>query len=598
MDKNLFLRLPAIILLLTFSFHFSLFAQIEDYYNEENMFSQKEGTEDILREYFSCLDTDADTLYVLLYVPGLSLRLEAPINSFDKQLKRADSNAQSVLLSVELNPNVARKYNERLGFKADHYMYDGHNRYLDFLSFSTMLPAGACIMKIARSSGRVICSVRPIDFREGLYKALVNVHEISPFHTFANIDNDSFGLPSDLRAAKLNYAAHELLNPDTLFIIGNMRTLPALKDGLLVFRDDFNLGFSCFRSNGSGGLDFAKRIMPEGDERTKYMKLTDEQKRDYIDNGYAYWIALMPIFLPDGKIGAVFDLPEVTFEDGCYMSSNFPAILVRDANDFTPSPMFGFSDNFFYEDSADYDYEFFNIDVIDNKRFVVGVTDIGWPRDGFSEFEGNPKHDPFMDEFYDYTDRLCLQLVDAETGEKIRKFHPLPDHARETMTGYCFVSNCATSHGNEIAYTTSYSGKVFIADNETPWDVKREYTVFNLDPSRKPELDPSKFYTYEYANIHLPYFCRHISSMRLTGDKLHVLVKVTYSFAPALREPVFEYRRIDRNTGEIEASFMLEKQHEGETLLGANLSYDDEPQLFYVSELDGKYFMTLVSANE
>ena len=52
---------------------------MEQYCNASLRVAQKEGTDSIVRDYFSALETDADTVYALLYVPGYSPRLENPL---------------------------------------------------------------------------------------------------------------------------------------------------------------------------------------------------------------------------------------------------------------------------------------------------------------------------------------------------------------------------------------------------------------------------------------------------------------------------------------------------------------------------------------
>lgn len=83
--------------------------------------------------------------------------------------------------------------------------------------------------------------------------------------------------------------------------------------------------------------------------------------------------------------------------------------------------------------------------------------------------------------------------------------------------------------------------------------------------------------------------------MRLTDDKIHMLVKVSYSLAHTTKERVFEYRVIDRRSGEVETPFRVGKEFDDEYMIAAGLSDDEEPVLFYLSERGGRYYMTEVS---
>ena len=265
---------------------------------------------------------------------------------------------------------------------------------------------------------------------------------------------------------------------------------------------------------------------------------------------------------------------------------------MRDAGTLEPRPAIALADGFFNNmDSVSYEY--LNFNVIDSCHLVLEQYKTGWPIEGFEEFTGDAWFDSFMDEFYD-GDNCYAMLVDARTGEKIRQFGPLPDVARETKTGYCYASLCVGSDGKEMVYTDVSSGEIHLADNATPWDVKRTYRAFALDPERLPAIDESLFYTPEYANEFTRYFCRFVRNLRLTEDKIHVLCSVSHSKMQFMLEPVYEYRVIDRRSGEVETSFRVDKQFDDETMLAAGLSEDDEPVLFYLSERGGRYYMTEV----
>lgn len=146
-----------IVSLLCLLFPFCAFAQIEDYLDETLKLSQKEGSNEKLKEYFSGIDALSDTLYAYLYIPGRSPRMEGYVYSFDRLLKHASPGAETVIISVEQDADAARLYNERQGYKADHYIYDEEQRYLDFISINSIGLRGTYVLKVALSSGRLIC---------------------------------------------------------------------------------------------------------------------------------------------------------------------------------------------------------------------------------------------------------------------------------------------------------------------------------------------------------------------------------------------------------------------------------------------------------
>ena len=144
-------------------------------------------------------------------------------------------------------------------------------------------------------------------------------------------------------------------------------------------------------------------------------------------------------------------------------------------------------------------------------------------------------------------------------------------------------------------FTPQIGENCYLADNATPWNVKHTYRAFELDPARWPVVDEALYYTPEYANEFYEYTCRYIKCLKLTEDKIHVLSTVSYSKMNSMLEPLYEYRVIDRRSGEVETSFRVTKQFDDETMLVAGLSSDEEPVLFYLSERDGNYYLTEVS---
>ncbi len=322
--------------------------------------------------------------------------------------------------------------------------------------------------------------------------------------------------------------------------------------------------------------------------------LTQDVRDIFNQRRMFYWMPLGISLLPDGKVGCVYALPWVfKMSNGDYAFFNFPAMLVRDESDLSPrEPVL--LDKHFFDDMDEVESYFSNFNIIDSTRMLFGMKKLSWPIDEFEEYTGNPDHDAFMDEFYE-RGTPCMELVDVRTGKSVKRFGNLPEALAETKTGYYFFSPTVDSHGGEVVYSDSYSGEVQLADNATPWDVKRTYRAFAPDPERKPAMDTTKFYTLEYASDYYPYFCRSIQCMKLTDDKIHVLVKVSYSLAHTTKERIFEYRVIDRRSGEVVTSFRLGKEFDDERMIAAGLSDDDEPVLFYLSERGGRYYMTEVA---
>lgn len=71
----------------------NLNAQVDKYLNSQLLVAQKEGSEQAVCDYFSDIGSDADYLYVLMYIPGRSPRMETYIKMFDRDLSAVDSSA-------------------------------------------------------------------------------------------------------------------------------------------------------------------------------------------------------------------------------------------------------------------------------------------------------------------------------------------------------------------------------------------------------------------------------------------------------------------------------------------------------------------------
>ena len=103
----------------------------EGYCDPHYFIAQREGTEALVRDFFADIGTAADTIYVVMYSPGFSPRLENPLLFFHDGIKAFDADADVVVLSVGCSCDVAEKYNKRKGYEADCFICDPAGKYLD-----------------------------------------------------------------------------------------------------------------------------------------------------------------------------------------------------------------------------------------------------------------------------------------------------------------------------------------------------------------------------------------------------------------------------------------------------------------------------------
>ena len=588
MDKSIRLLLSLLMSVVLVPFTASAQSGIEQYFSPYGRVAQIEGTEAAVKSYFADIGSRSDTIYAYLYIPGQLPRLEFAMDKYDAMLKAADPDAEFVLVSVNCRRDVARKYNAKMGYVADFYLYDDSLGYLDFLSFNTPIPYGGYALKVDKAGGRVLCGGAFASSSPAFFDALVSFEGAQPFHAYSD-NRVSYPMPDDVSYVGLDYAVCPIELPDSLYAIARVSSF-SLKDDLLVVAEDFHDYGSAFRCGEDDVFRFVSRLEPDGNERYVYFDVPDSLFE--VARGGAYYIPLATSFLPDGKIGLVIDLPRVFLEEGGGLAYfNQPVVLVRDAWTFEPCRMIELTG--INDDMYEYIYDFSNVCVLDDDNVMISVLKLSWPELTREELAGMPANDCFKDEYYD-SSNPCFQMMDRHTGRRKSRFGSLDEVLKATRCA-AFHTHIAAPNGDEFAYANPITGIVHVADIATPDDVKDDYKVFDLDSSRMIVPDTAKFYTLDYYNDYNAYFCRRITSMKLRDDKLYVLVNVLTGMNLYDEDLVYEYREVDRSSGEVVTSFMVAKQSEDESVLSATLSDDAVPRIAYLSEEDGDYSIKFVT---
>ena len=377
------------------------------------------------------------------------------------------------------------------------------------------------------------------------FDALVSFEGAQPFHAYSD-NMVSYPMPDDVSYVGLDYAVCPIELPDSLYAIARVSSF-SLKDDLLVVAEDFHDYGSAFRCGEDDVFRFVSRLEPDGNERYVYFDVPDSLFE--VARGGAYYIPLATSFLPDGKIGLVIDLPRVFLEEGGGLAYfNQPVVLVRDAGTFEPCRMIELTG--INDDMYEYIYDFSNVCVLDDDNVMISVLKLSWPELTREELAGMPANDCFKDEYYD-SSNLCFQMMDRHTGRRKSRFGSLDEVLKATRCA-AFHTHIAAPNGDEFAYANPITGIVH-------------------------------------------YFCRRITSMKLRDDKLYVLVNVLTGMNLYDEDLVYEYREVDRSSGEVVTSFMVAKQSEDESVLSATLSDDAVPRIAYLSEEDGDYSIKFVT---
>ena len=562
--------------------------------------SQKEGSNEKLKEYFSGIDARSDTLYAYLYIPGRSPRLEGYVYSFDRLLKHASPGAETVIISVEQDADAARLYNERQGYKADHYIYDEEQRYLDFISINSIGLRGTYVLKVALSSGRLICGGSVFSTYEEYFDALVRTTEPQPYCTYAAAARSAaFGLPDDAERTSLAYSRLPVETPADV-MLGELSGLPAMKGGTLLLCDELNEGAFCFKRGADGVFRHFGTAGIMDDEKYLYFKVSGKAKDYVMRHRMDYYMLISVGFLDGGDIGLSYSIPFVCYNeekcqrgDAALIYFNQPIILVRDSLLRPCAPM-KYEDDFFDRDADEYIYSTSAYYPLGGDVMALSCWKMSYPIDYFEEFNGIPEQDPFMDEFYGY-DNPYLVTVDMKSGRQLGKYGELPDVAGKTKTGYYFCHAIADGRDGEIVYGDSYSGNLFLAPVSNPDDVKRMYKAFSLNPAHAPVPDESKFRTMEYAKYYSHFYQRQMQALRLTDKDIHCVMSISLSANTGVNDFAYEYVRIDRESGDVVSRYVIDKQYPDEEIMGCNLTSDkDDVRVFYMSRRGGKYAVVFV----
>lgn len=575
--------------------------QVEDYLAHDLLVSQRDGSSEKLKEYFSRVDLKSDTIYAVLFISGSSPRLEIQLNSFDNDLKRFCPSAETVLMSVDAEEAAAKEYNRRHAYKADHYMYDNGSGYLDFLSFNTEGPMGSYVMKIDMKGGRLICGGGLYTNEDEFFEALVSAKQPKPFFTYVKerYEEKEFALPSDVRHACLYYSDVEVEGADTDF--NKLNGPPIVKDGLLIISDELSESTSCFKRAGQDSYRFIGKIELTEEEKDLYMQLDDEDTENVKELGWCFYMPLSVNFIDASHIGVSYSIPDISYEkietDGENRKKslailNRPVIIVRDTMLGQCTP-WEYADDFFTADEEDYVYKHFYYYPLGAGLMAMYCVKMAWPIDYFEEFNGNPEKDPFMEDFYSY-DNPYMVMVDMKTGKQLFKFGHLPEVAKETMTGYYYCGGIADGDGKEMVYGTQYAGELYLAPVSAPDNVIRTYRVFELDRRYMPAPDESRFRTNEYGKDYAEFYRRCITALRLAENEIHCIVEVKMSADLGVKASEYEYVVLNRQTGKVKEKYLIGKQQPDDFVIAANLTFDKTPLPFYLCRRGDKYVVVFV----
>lgn len=564
-----------IILFLLFAVSFNLSEGqttgfLKELENSTLQIRQKPGTDSQLSRWLAKAGVKEDTIYAYIYAPGTCPRCESSLKLYRQKL--GGDGKKLLLITVMKDKETAAFYNKKKGYAADYYIYDTENEYKNIFSFNNIALDGADMLKMTKA-GRLITGYDGMNFSPELADELMARTEPMEYKNFGdNAEDDSaeWMYPISASGAKEMDTRHTdyKLNVTAEAPLCEMFRNPYFTGGMFFYPDELLGSVSVFRQKDtSREMAFAGSLAPTEQEKRMFVKVEPEMFWQMTQENSIHYIICNAWTLDGSHIGMSYSLPRIyytspdniaCFNQPCVLSRRLPGM---EADTCTALDFDVFKEKFFYQH-----FQFSST----GSKIIVGCKKKTWPLEFEPEqYRDNVEMNPFDGRFYD-TENPFMAVFDRRTGKLVERFGRIDALARKTFTGYYFVNPLSVVCGSELAYTDSYSGKVYVADTS---DVAKEtgcYTVFSIDESLLPAADTAKFYSYDCVKPYRKVYCRAITDMRITRDRLYCIVEYGDTSDPNDKRTGYTFAVTDRKTGKSE-EYMFPQKHENQSVFGRGL---------------------------
>ena len=509
---------------------------------------QKPGSDKLLADWLAEAGVTEDTIYAYIYVPASCPRCESSIKPYKEAMAKAGK--AFALISVMEDKGAAEFYIKKKGYAADYYIYDTTGRYKDIFSFNNVDFDGSDMLKITKA-GRMITGF------EGSFLTPDLLNEL--FAKTEPLEYEDFGSTTGKEAAEWLYPISKVavtdmggwkdykldVTPDAPLC--EVFRNPYFRNDLFFYPDELLGGVPVYkRKTGTDEFILQSVLSPTDDEKDRFVSISRYVLNMMKADGGVHYIICNSWMLDSTHIGMSYSLPRI-FEASPGTNSYFnqPCILSRRVSDCSEDSCTALDFDVFHEKFMYKHFQFCST----GDKIIVGCWKMTWPIEfETEEYKGKVGMDPFIPEFYD-TDNPFMAAFDRRTGKLLQRFGHLDDLARKPLTGYSFLSPLSVWASSEIAYTDTYSGKVYVADTADLAHDTACYAVFDIDEATLPPVDTTKFYTYEGTKDFRKVFCRQVSDIRITPEKLYAIVTYGDSSDPSEERKDYTFVTIDRKTG-------------------------------------------------
>lgn len=518
--------------------------------------AQKEGTDFLLKQYLSSVNSRSDILYAVIFRPMSCPRCEATIPFLNRTLKKMYPDSEILLISAYEDENAARQYISRNNYIADYYLFDTNREYDKIFSFNSNGLYGLYILKLDKKNGRMILGGSPYTQDDQLIQEIYDKNEALPYHTFENKKEETESMSTAFANVSLTYEMY-CVNEGENYPVSGVYEFPVMRNGLFAYSDELaNAGY-CFAINPEKKtIDFKNIIVADSLEKDRYVDIPQNEYEIRKQYGIIYYIACGINLIGDERIALSYSLPKLFMESPTNMAYyNQPAIIVKNTESLKSEPMIELDFDLFNESFM---YTHFTFFAVDSSRIVFGCKKNTWPIEFEpEEYKGNVDRDPFMDGFYE-TDCPYLAVFDTKTGKVMKRFGQLDLCQRLSRTGYFYTNPLISCEGESMVYGNGYVGKLFLASKDSPEKVEKELSVFDVDMQNFPPLDSLSFYKPEHVKAYNPFFSKCIESVILSGNRVHCLVRAGSPLERNILNDAYEYVSIDRKSGTVIDRFKLD----------------------------------------
>ncbi|MEG1916926.1 MAG: hypothetical protein RR061_09650 [Muribaculaceae bacterium] len=572
MKKHIIILLLSILCGATYAQEPDLMKDMADNYLQ---LRQKHGSEQQMKEYLKTIKFKSDTIYAIIYAPMNCPRCEAYIRAFHKALKKNSKENELLLISAYPDSVQAKSYNQKNQYIADAYLYDTLHGYERIFSFNTNGLYNTSILKICKSSGRLIIGGDATEISDEFVTQLVAKKDAVECHTFEIqddlVDNTLTVPVPNVPLMKSKYTDYKIVL-DSGYYVSTVYDLPKFENGKFFYTDVLNNGVMLFSADEKEKkLKFRSLIQADSIEKRQFVSVSEEIYQQFINSGSVFYIACGTSMLNNDKIGISYSLPNIFYDvqqDSNVVRigyRNEATLVARNTKTLERDTLSVFD---FELEKSDYFYAHYTFMPYDD-NILIGCIKLTWPVEIEAEdYKNDINKNPFCDQFYD-TENPFMAVFSRKTGKLIKRFGAMEECQRKSRTGYYYAKSVACTWGDSILYCNGYTGQLYICSKNNLDKSTNHYSAFDIDCTEFPPVDSTMFYTYEYVKPYNKFFTRCIEDVKMNDSKIYCLVR--YGMPKDSNDPFDSYSfiTIDRKTGK--RTEMLLPRYEELSILGYGL---------------------------